>query len=535
MTPVYFKNWISGWHWGVRAAIFLVMLSGLAQLGMFVMTQNYIVAYMGAQPEDISFAVMSTYAGIITFIPLQFRFFRYFETRSFLLINMMLSILLNYCCLHCHDITLFLVIRFFQGILASNIIVFMLLLIFSRVHPERVQIVAPAVFYGTLLSNTVIVGLLAGVVVESADWKVTYQYIILFQVILLVIILLMLKRSSGFRPYPLFQIDWAGMVIFAGTLLAAAYTFIYGSKYYWFADAKICYSSIATLVGACLFLYRQCTAKRPVIHPGIFRSRNFVTGICLLAIYYGSKDTINLIYNYAGSVLKWSALQVIGLALCNMAGMLLVLVLAIRLLLAKKVSLKPLLVAGFALTGLFNLWMYFVITPDLSFTDLLLPVLLQGVGSGLLFVPLMLFILSAAPAHTGISGLLVAALTRFTTSLNSSAGFYNLQLYYNQKFKEGFLNYLTPENQNMVDRLDLYKKLYSSKGFSNDQTLALATSGVWQNLNQQSQLLTNRELFVTFAIVLISVAILMAVLPAIGKALAYWKRRINPGLTHQQQ
>jgi DHA2 family multidrug resistance protein len=89
----------NNWHWGVRIALFLMLLSGLVQLGMFVLTQNYMVGYLGAQPEDIQFAVMSTYAGIITVIPVQFRFFRYFETRSYLLVSMMLAILLNCLCL----------------------------------------------------------------------------------------------------------------------------------------------------------------------------------------------------------------------------------------------------------------------------------------------------------------------------------------------------------------------------------------------------------------------------------------------------
>ena len=525
MKAVYFKNWIADWHWGVRIGLFLILLSGLVQLGMFVMTQNYMVSYLAAQPEDISFAVMSTYAGIITVIPLQFRFFKYFETRSYLLVSMMLAILLNYFCLHCEDIALFLVIRFFQGILAGNVIVFMLLLIFSRLHSERAKTIAPAVFYGTLLSNTILVGLLAGVVVDSTDWKMVYNYLILFQLLLLVIILLMLRRSSAYKRYPLYQIDWAGMVLFAGTALTLAYTIIYGSKYYWFDDVRICYSTAAFVIGTSLFLYRQYVLKRPVIHLSVFKSRNFLIGICLLAIYYGSKDSINLIYNYAGGVLKCSTPQVMELALCNLAGMVGVLVFAIRLLLAKKVSIRFLLVIGFGLISMFNLWMSFLLTPDLSFFDLLLPVFIQGAASGLLFVPIMIYVLSSAGGHTGISGLVIAACTRFTTTLNSFAGFYNLQLYFNQKFKEGFLSYLNPENQNMTERLNYYKGIYASKGFSSDQASALASSNISRQLTQQTQLLTNQALFMIFGILLFVVAILILLLPVIEKTFVHWKRR----------
>ena len=129
MKRAYFKDWITGWLWGVRIALFLILLSSLMQLGMFVLTQQYMIGWLGAQPEDISFAFMSTYAGIIAILPVQFRFLRYFETRSYLLSNIMLAILLNFCCLCCHDINLYFIIRFLQGILIANMNVCVLIMI----------------------------------------------------------------------------------------------------------------------------------------------------------------------------------------------------------------------------------------------------------------------------------------------------------------------------------------------------------------------------------------------------------------------
>lgn len=523
MKAVYFKNWITDWDWGIRIGLFLMLLSGLVHLGMFVMTQGYLVAYLGAQTEDGSFAVMSTYAGIITALPVQFQFFRYFQVRSCLLVSIMTGILLNWLCLNCHDINLFFAIRFIQGIIASNIIVFTLLLIFSRLPLEKVQTIAPAVFYGTMLSNTVLIGLVSGIIVESADWKETYYYLILFELFTIITVLLMLKSSSGHKRYPLYQIDWAGTILFAFSALATAYTIIYGSKYYWFSDLRIGCSSFVAVAGSSLFLYRQHGVKRPVIHLAVFKSPNFVIAVCLLALYYGSKDSINLIYNYAAGILHWSTLEVIELGLCNMAGMVTVLLICVRMILAKKVRIESLLIGGFALMGVFNLWMAVLLTIDLSFKDLVIPVLMQGAASGLVFVPVMIFVLSSAPANTGMSGLIIAACTRFTATLHSIAGFYNLQLYFNQYFKEGFLGYLTFENQNTIARLDMYRSVFTSKGFSPDQVSGLANAAVWQSLTQQSQLLTNRALFMIFGLMLVGASMLIVIIPLLKGLLAFGK------------
>src|SRR4051812_11195310 len=147
MKPAYFKSWINNWDWGIRIALLLILLSALMQLGLFAMTGNYIAAYLGAQPEDISFCLLSNYAGIIAFLPVQFRLLRYFELRGYLISNILLAIILNGVCIGCQDLTWLFVIRFLQGILVGSINVSVLILIFSRVPAQRSQLIGSAVFY----------------------------------------------------------------------------------------------------------------------------------------------------------------------------------------------------------------------------------------------------------------------------------------------------------------------------------------------------------------------------------------------------
>jgi len=168
--------------------------------------------------------------------------------------------------------------------------------------------------------------------------------------------------------------------------------------------------------------------------------------------------------------------------------------------------------------------MWQVMTPDLSFTNLLFPIFIQGASSGLLFVPIIIYILTSAPGFSGTSGIVLAACTRFTATLQSIAGLYNLQLYHNQYFKEGFLSYLTPENPNTTNRLNTYQSLYTSKGFSAEQGSYIAKTVIWQNLGQQSQLLTNRAVFMTFALLMLSTALLVLIIPAISKTWRYRNR-----------
>ena len=120
-APAYIRPWLVDWNWGVRITFFLVLISSLMEFSSISLSQNYVMSYLGAQPEDITFGVQLAYVGIITILPVQFRLIRYFEARSYLVIFTFFSILLNIACIFNTDITLFFFIRFLQGIVVGCI------------------------------------------------------------------------------------------------------------------------------------------------------------------------------------------------------------------------------------------------------------------------------------------------------------------------------------------------------------------------------------------------------------------------------
>ena len=314
------------------------------------------------------------------------------------------------------------------------------------------------------------------------------------------------------RPFPLYQIDWIGACFFILGSVSMAYTIIYGSKYYWFTDYRIRMSTLLCIIGSLLFIWRELTVKRPGVDLSVFKYPRFLAGLILMALYYGTKESVNLIYGYTSNILQWNPVHVIYLGLASMTGIVIFTIIMAQLLVRKKITIPALFVLGFSMLLLYHLWVYFIFTPDLSYQDLMLPVFFQGASSGILFVPLMLMMLTSVPPSTGITGLIVAAYARFVTLLNVSAGFYNLQLKYNQLYKEGFLRHLTNTDEQTTERLENFRQLYQSKGFSQDQAAALANSSLARALSVQSQLLTNRAVFLFIAImVMIILAILLIV------------------------
>lgn len=506
---IYFKDWIHNWNWGMRTALFLILMFTIVQFSLFSLTQNYVVSYFGAQPEDVTFSIQVTYISLLFTLPLQIRFLNYFNTKKYLITVLLIGIILNLLSMKTTEIEIFILLRFLQGMIISFIAGGMLTFIFSRLHEEKKMAVGYSVFYGTLLGSSVVGGAPSAWIIDNTDWKMIYYVVILFQIISIIIVFLIFKSERTEKKYPLYQIDWKAYLILGSGMFAVAYCMVYGPKQYWFENKSIVYSFFLAVFLISLFVLRQLNSKRPIIHFTIFKSRRFLIGLVFLALFYGLKDTINLVYNYVSVINQWSNYDYIELAAVNISGMALTMYIASQLVAKKKFPIHYFLILGFGLMLAFNFWMYKIISPGLDFSDLMVPIFLQGASSGMLFVPIATFILSSVPVHTGISGSLIGGSVRFFTTLNSFAGYYTLQLFYNQHYKEQFLSHLTPYDLNYTERNSDAIQSFISKGFTSQELVSLANSSMLKSVSTQTQLLTNQTIFLGVSYVLIGIILIV--------------------------
>ncbi|MGA9649173.1 MFS transporter, partial [Pedobacter sp.] len=511
-SPLYVRPWLTTKAIGLQLIFFLILLSAVFQFAAFALNQNAVISWFGAQAEDITLALQLSYIGILVTLPIQFRLIKYFEFRNYLSVSIAAGILLNILCIHVSDLLGFFIIRFLQGVIVCTVAGSMLTMIVNYLKSEFKKVVAPMIFYGTILSSGVLIGLVFATVSLNSDWKEIYYYLIGVQVLALILAVITFNGASGFKKFPLYQIDWIGSLFFICAAVSMAYTWIYGSKYYWFEDQRIWWSTAFCLACMALYLWRSSLLKRPLISLSAFKVPKFWVGLLLFALYYGIKESLNLIFGYAANILQWAPSEIMNLGLMNVAGLLTFMVLATRLILKKLIPLPSFLFGGFTLMLLYHIWVYHNLTPDLSFWHLALPMFLQGAASGLLFVPLLAFTLGSIPTSTGGTGAVVAAYLRFITLLNVSAGFYNLQLYYNQMFKEGFLRHTAATDLALSDRISSYRQMFISKGIPVEQAEKLAQVNIAKTIGMQTQLLSTRAIFLSFTWVLSVILIIMTLL-----------------------
>ncbi|MEH6680278.1 MAG: MFS transporter [Sediminicola sp.] len=503
----YFNRWILSYRPLVFILLLFVLFTAMAQFASFALIQHYVISSFGAQPEDISLAFQMTYIGILATLPLQFRFSKWFYTRNYLLVALGTGILFNLGCLYVQSIYIFMVLRFLIGITTSIVAGCLLIVILSALPEKSRMVVGVSSFFGLLLSVGIIVGIAATWVVERMDWTSLYYFLMALQIFSIIFCFLVFKGKSLHRRVPLYQIDYLGAILFVAFSFSLAYTFIYGPKYYWFEDISIQFSGFCAIFSLIFFLIHQNGLKRPSIDIKVFKYKKFWFGLLLLMVFFGIKDTINLVYGYAAGILGWSPTEIVSLGLFNVLGVIISTYIAAKVVLAKKHHLPKLLLTGFSLLLFYHFWIYTHLTPDLSYTNLVFPVFTQGFASGLLFAPIIMLCMASVPTSTGMTGIVVCACGRFIASLNSVAGFYTLQENYKQQFKMGLLENVTFNFKESILRNDMYRNYISLSSLNKETAYEVADALLQKNIAIQIQLLTNRAIF-QVSIYIVAIAIL---------------------------
>jgi len=508
-NPTYFKSYISENKMLIIVLLLCILFTSLAQFASFALIQNYVVGAFGAQPEDVSLSLQMTYVGILVGLPIQFRFQRYFNTKAYLLIALSCGIVINACSLAATDITIFTLLRFLQGLVTSVIAGNMLIILFSVLPKEKSMIVGSSIFYGFVLISGIIIGVAAAWVTLRTDWKAIYYFLIALQFFSIIICLLLFKNKSIDSPYPLYQLDIVSTLLFGGFAYALTYTMIYGPKLYWLESKSIQTSILLGSLAFVMLLYQQLTVKRSYLNLHVFKYKKFIIGILLLSVFYGTKDSINLIYNYAGGILGWHTSDIITLGFCNVFGVVIGTGIAALAIVKNKGNIPKLILAGFFAMLFYHIFIFNIMIPSLAFNDLIVPITLQGLASGLLFVPIVIFSLSALPEFTGITGIIICAYVRFVATLNGIAGYYTLQLYYNQLYKDSFLQHITGVDYEPVQRTNAYGAFLQSKGYYGQENTTLVNALISKSIGLQSQLLTNKAIFFNISVLLAAVISLL--------------------------
>jgi DHA2 family multidrug resistance protein len=210
----------------------------------------------------------------------------------------------------------------------------------------------------------------------------------------------------------------------------------------WFDATEIKVEAVISAVALYLFLVHSFTAKRPFVRLSIYKDRNFLIG-SLLMFYLGILlfSSLALLAPMLQGLMKYSVLQAGEATAPRGIGTLIAMLIAGRL--VGKVDLRLIIGVGLAVTAL-GLYEASHFSLQMNAEFVIFTNILQGFGTGAIYVPLAAIAFATLPAQMRNEG---TALFNLLRNIGSSIGISTVQgllVYNTQVVHASLVEHLTP-------------------------------------------------------------------------------------------
>ena len=219
------------------------------------------------------------------------------------------------------------------------------------------------------------------------------------------------KRNSKMR------FDWFGFIALAIGIGSLQLMLDRGEQVGWYGASEIWIETIISAAGFYYFFAHSLTTDEPFVQFDLFKDRNFVSG-CVFMVVIGVVlfGTMALVTPFMQKLLGYP-IQTAGFLLGSRGvGTLLTMMVAPRLM--KLFETRWLIMAGLMISG-GTLYVFTGFSLDTTQQTIVISSIVQGIGLGLLFVPISTAAFLTLPGHLRTGGTAILTLVR---NIGSSIG-----------------------------------------------------------------------------------------------------------------
>ncbi|REA63181.1 MFS transporter [Dyadobacter luteus] len=518
-----FKSWVPDWL--IKSVLLVCMLHSMVLLGLYSSNVSYSVSFLDIDPEDLQYSMSITYGTFLATILIEGRMFRYFPTRNYFIAIYLLAALTFIISAYTHHFMVFLMLRIVEGFLMALPWIPLRILLLTRFKSRNATIIVFSFTYGMLLMASPFITNIAVWLLENYDWNYMAYGSAFFQLTCAMLVLIVFNGSHFHRKIPLFQVDWASFVMILTAILCGAFVLVYGEKKYWLQSSEIVLAIMITAITSSLFIIRQLSVTRPSFDFEVFRFSNLRTGLLLFLLLYISRSTLNICHNTMASVWNWEVIRIAHVQYLNVAGNFVGMLIA-GFLLSRSVAPRYLFITAFAILSVHHLWFTFLFVPDVSLNDIAIPYLLQGVGVGIIFVPLVLFTVSSVPARLAPFAGTVGVIGRFWGNTLGFCVLQNAQFFLYQKHENKLKQFITQESTETQLRITNATVKWIDKGFTGEESRLLSIRHLAESTHKQAILLSNMEIYTFMGYGLVFIVIMLILNQHLKQTFDIFKNRI---------
>ncbi|MBL0912156.1 MAG: beta-carotene 15,15'-monooxygenase [Bacteroidia bacterium] len=517
-----FRSWVP--EWLVRLILFSLLLPSIVLFFLPLANINAAAGHYGSEPADIQFSVALFYAGYAGFYSLERRFFLFLAMKEYFILLVFLNMATAFVCYQTCELYVFLPVRFIQGMLFSSTVNLSLSLMFTRLQSERAREISFSVFFGSLLCALPFTNFVTADLIDAYNFSVVYKGALFSYLPGLLMLLIAMNSVRLNVKFPLSHLDWQSFALYTVMLSLIGYIMIYGQEYYWLYDRRIRFSVAGMAVLLCIYYFRQRHMKHPYIDLAALGYRNFTVSMFLLFIMYICRFALVATNAYFSTVLKFDPMHVSYINLFNFGGLVAGVIISCAMLLQRR-PIRYLWLPGFILLLLFHVWMFYLFDIYADEFNYYIPLFIQGLGVGMIMVPVIVYAISSVPLHLGSSASAIGLAVRYLGFCVSIGIMNYFELYGKSRHFNAFQDKLTFTDPVVRHALDVHSEKLLDKGMVDFRSSEAADKLLVNSVNMQDHLRYAMDYYELIAYLLVATILFIAMMPFMNRTVVYLRSR----------
>jgi DHA2 family multidrug resistance protein len=449
---------------------------------------------LGATLTDVAWVITAYAIANVIIIPMTSWLSQQFGRRNYFATSIIIFTVASFMCGNATKIWELVAFRFIQGLGGGALLVTAQTII-TESYPIAKRGMAQAIYGMGVIVGPTLGPPLGGYFVDHFSWPYIFYINIPIGIIATFLTLTFVRSPKYGEKLKASQVDWWGIAFLAAFVGSLQFVLEHGQQDDWFNDRTITLLTAVSASGLMLFIWRELTYKHPIVNLSVLKNTNLRVGVVMsFVLGFGLYSSTFIIPIYTQSVLGWSALDA-GLILIPSSITTGIMMPMIGKMIQRGVPQAYMVALGFLAFFVFTYWMHNVVTPDTGEEHIFWPLILRGVGLGLLFVPITTLSLSTLKGKEIGEG---AAFTGMMRQLGGSFGIAIITTFiarFNQEHRVNLVSHLDKTNFAVQQRVIQLQQGFMSKGFSTNESLNRAYQVMDYGVMKQSSVLTFVDIF----------------------------------------
>ncbi len=454
---------------------------------------------LGATLTEVGWVITAYAIANVIIVPMTSWLSQQFGRRNYFAASIIIFTVASFLCGNATSIWELVIFRFIQGLGGGALLVTSQTIITESYPPEK-RGMAQAIYGLGVIIGPTLGPPLGGYITDNFSWPFIF-YINLPIGIIATILTLRYVRSPRYEEKTdKKNIDWLGIGLLALAIGSLQYVLEKGHDDEWFSSSTIITLCVLAVFGIFFFIWRELTYKNPIVDLRVLKNGNLRVGTILSFILgfglYGSTFVIPL---YTQSTLGWTATQS-GMLMIPAALTTAFMMPIIGQLLQRGVPQQYLVAGGMLLFFIYSFWGYKILTPDTGADNFFWPLIVRGVGMGMLFIPITTLSLSTLKGPEIGKG---AAFTGMMRQLGGSFGVALITTFISMEsttHRNALVSHLDANNPTVQERVMGMQQNFMAKGMTADAALKSAYQALEYNVMKQSMVLSYMDVFLYIGI-----------------------------------